>query len=247
MKRGQADPPSLPEASSRPNTRRSPFAATPTMTSAAIETARPCSRTLRSVASSQRYEKAVSPSGRDWKAVTSAARTAQIRDPSLRLMPSIPRARTKSSTRRVLTPHHVRLLDHPEQGPLGPPPGVEQEGQVRAIAEPRDRQLDRPEPRVPASLAGSVAVGQAGVGVALGVGYPVSSVSSAPMTAWARIRTPSRRTSTSPSAIALCAVSSPAILSSAIVVSLRVVGSYSNDARMTRWPLSLTAPLLHQL
>ena len=32
-----------------------------------------------------------------------------------------------------------------------------------------------------------------------------------------------------------------AILSSAIVVFLRVVGSKSNDARMTRWPLSFTA------
>jgi hypothetical protein len=32
------------------------------------------------------------------------------------------------------------------------------------------------------------------------------------------------------------------------LVSLRVVGSYSNDARMTRWPFSFTAgPLLHQV
>jgi len=45
----------------------------------------------------------------------------------------------------------------------------------------------------------------------------------------------------SPSAIALHTVSSTAILSSAIVVSFRVVGSYSNDARMTRWPLMLSA------
>lgn len=30
------------------------------------------------------------------------------------------------------------------------------------------------------------------------------------------------------------------ILSSAILVSLRVVGSYSNDARTTRWPFSFT-------
>ena len=50
----------------------------------------------------------------------------------------------------------------------------------------------------------------------------------------------------SPSVIALGTVSSTAILSSAIVMSLSVVDRNSNDARMTRWPLSLTAPLLHQ-
>jgi hypothetical protein len=32
------------------------------------------------------------------------------------------------------------------------------------------------------------------------------------------------------------------------VVSLHVVGSYSNDVRMTRWPLRFSAyPLLHQV
>ncbi len=43
------------------------------------------------------------------------------------------------------------------------------------------------------------------------------------------------------SPIALRTVASTAILSSAIVVSLRVVGSQSNDARMTRWPFSFSA------
>jgi hypothetical protein len=47
--------------------------------------------------------------------------------------------------------------------------------------------------------------------------------------------------------IALRTVSSTAILSSVIVVSLGVVGCNSNDARMTRWPYSLTAPLLHKV
>ena len=42
-------------------------------------------------------------------------------------------------------------------------------------------------------------------------------------------------------ALALRRVSSSAMLSSAIVVVLRVVGCYSNDARMTRWPLPLSA------
>jgi hypothetical protein len=47
-------------------------------------------------------------------------------------------------------------------------------------------------------------------------GTPVSSVTSASMTAWARTRTPSRRKSASPSAIALRTVSSTAILSCAV-------------------------------
>jgi hypothetical protein len=45
----------------------------------------------------------------------------------------------------------------------------------------------------------------------------------------------------SPSVPALRSSSSTPILSVAIVVSLRVVGCYSNDARTTRWPLLFTA------
>jgi len=36
------------------------------------------------------------------------------------------------------------------------------------------------------------------------------------------------------------------MLSSAIVVFSVSSVCYSNDARMTRWPFSFTAPLLHQ-
>jgi hypothetical protein len=54
---------------------------------------------------------------------------------------------------------------------------------------------------------------------------PVSSETSASMIASASTRTPSRRMSTFPSALALRSMSSTAILSSAIVISLRVVGS----------------------
>jgi len=56
-----------------------------------------------------------------------------------------------------------------------------------------------------------------------------------------------RREETSQSVIALRTVSSTAILSSAIVGSLGVVGGSSNKTRMTRWPYSLTAPLLHKV
>ena len=65
------------------------------------------------------------------------------------------------------------------------------------------------------------------------------------LAAWASTRTPSRRKSVSPSAVALRSISSSAILSSAIVVSFRRRFLTSNDARMTRWPSSFTAPLLH--
>ncbi len=104
MNAGQAEPSSCPALSSSPSTRRSPLIATPTATSAAIDTTRPASRTLRYVASSHRYGYAVSASGRLRNASTSASSAAQIRDTSLLLMPSMPRARTRSSTRLVDTP-----------------------------------------------------------------------------------------------------------------------------------------------
>src|SRR5206468_383368 len=100
----------------------------------------------------------------------------------------------------------------------------------------------------PAPIAVPIPTGQPVLRVALPVGHAGQLVTSAPITAWASTRTPSRRNSVSPSAIALRTVSSTAILSSAIVVFLRVVGSQSNDARMTRWPLPFSAyPLLHQV
>ncbi len=66
---------------------------------------------------------------------------------------------------------HVRLLDHREQGPLGPSSGLEQAGEVAAVTDPGDGQVDRAHPRVPASLAIAVAAGQAVFGVALTMGH----------------------------------------------------------------------------
>ena len=74
------------------------------------------------------------------------------------------------------------------------------------------------------------------------LGSPVSSLTSASITAWASTRTPSRRKSVSPSAVALRSISSSAILSSAIVVSFRRRFLTSNDARMTRWPSLVHGP-----
>jgi hypothetical protein len=66
----------------------------------------------------------------------------------------------------------VRLLDDREQRPLGPPPRLEEARQVRAVADARDGQLDRPDPGVPAPLAIAVAVGQATLRVTLALGHP---------------------------------------------------------------------------
>lgn len=45
-----------------------------------------------------------------------------------------------------------------EERPLGPPPGFEEVREVRAVAYPRDGQLDRPDPGVPAPVAIPVAL-----------------------------------------------------------------------------------------
>ena len=137
---------------------------------------------------------------------------------------------------------HVRLLDHREQRPLGAPAGLEQRREVASRRAPAGStargvptRVSQRRSRYPLRLVSRRS------GSRSPLGTPVSSVTSASITAWASTRTPSRRKSTSPSVIALRTVSSTAILSSAIVVSLRVVGSYSNDARMTRWPFPFPA------
>ena len=138
---------------------------------------------------------------------------------------------------------HVRLLDHREEGPLGAPTGLEEAREVAAVADAGDGQIDRAGPRVPAPLAIPVAVGQAALRVALSMRHPGQLGHLGLHDRLGEDAEPSRRKSTSPSPIALRSISSTAILSSAIAASLRVVGFYSNDARMTRWPLSFTATL----
>ena len=56
---------------------------------------------------------------------------------------------------------HVRLLDHCEQGALGAPPGLEQGGEVAALAQLRDLQLDAAGARVPAPRPVAVTPGEA--------------------------------------------------------------------------------------
>ena len=56
---------------------------------------------------------------------------------------------------------HVRLLDYREQGALGAPPGLEQGGEVAALAQLRDLQLDAAGARVPAPWPVAIAPGEA--------------------------------------------------------------------------------------
>ena len=247
-KPGQALPSSLPAASSSPSTRRSPVAATPVATSAAIEVTRPASRTLTYVASSHRYGYDSSASERLRKASTSVSSAAQIRLTSLLNIEAIPSASTRSSTRRVLTPstyasdttarraRSARRLGSSSDGKYEPSRtrGIDSSSVPTRVSQRRSRYPFRLVSRRSGSRSP--------------LGSPVSSLTSASMTAWTSTFIPSRRKSTSPSAIALRTVSSTAILSSATAASLRVVGCYSNDARMTWWPFRFTAwPLLHQV
>ena len=94
-----------------------------------------------------------------------------MRDTSLLLMPSMPSALTRSSTRRVETPA-TYASDDREQGPLGAPPRLEQRGEVGPVADPRDGELDGADAGVPAPVAVPVAAGEAALGIPLAVGEP---------------------------------------------------------------------------
>jgi hypothetical protein len=76
---------------------------TPTAITTACAVTRPAVRTLTKVASSQTDGNG-SDSGRVRKRSTSASSSAQSRLTWLLLMPSMPKALTRSSTRRVETP-----------------------------------------------------------------------------------------------------------------------------------------------
>ncbi len=86
----------------------------------------------------------------------------------LRLRPLMPRASTRSSTRRVET----GFLDHRQQGPLSPSPWLQQAGEVAAVTDARDGETDAAHARVPASFPVAVALGAAVLGVTHPVGHP---------------------------------------------------------------------------
>jgi hypothetical protein len=145
-------------------------------------------------------------------------------------------------------PAEVGLLDDRQEGPLGPPVRLEERREVAAVTDPRDRQLDRADAGVPAPVAIAVAVGQPTLRVALALGrsgelghlglhhglrqQPDTLPQEIGVTVGDRL---AHRLERGHPVLGHC-------------VFLRVVGSYSNDATMTRWPLPFTAnPLLHHL
>lgn len=136
---------------SRPRTSRSLSVRTAVATTIARLTTRQSSRTVRYLALSQTYGSVVSPR-RVWNASIRVSNTPQIGDIPLLLTPVMPRTRTRPSSFRVLTPQHVRLLDHPTERLFIAPAGCRKRRIVRAVAEFRNRQRYRPRASVPAPL-----------------------------------------------------------------------------------------------
>ena len=136
---------------------------------------------------------------------------------------------------------HVRLLDDREQGPLRPPARFEQAREVRAVAHARDSEVDRAHPGVPAPLAVPVAMREAALRVTLALGQPGELADLGLHD----------RLGQEPDALAqdvdlaIGAHLAQGLEQGHAVVGhrgvLRVVGCYSNDARMTRWPLPCPA------
>ena len=136
---------------SRPRTSRSLSVRTAVATTIARLTTRQSSRTVRYLALSQTYGSVISPRG-VWNASIRVSSTPQIGDIPLLLTPVMPRTRTRPSSFRVLTPQHVRLLDHPTERLFIAPAGCRKRRIVRAVAEFRNRQRYRPRASVPAPL-----------------------------------------------------------------------------------------------
>ena len=132
----------------------------------------------------------------------------------------MPRVRTRSSTRRVLTPRTYASWITASRARSARRRGSSRDGKyepsrTRGIASSTEpTRVSQRRSRYPLRLVSRRS------GSRSPLGTPVSSETSASMSAWASTRTPSRRTSTSPSAVALRRVSSSAMLSSAIVVVL---------------------------
>lgn len=148
-------------------------------------------------------------------------------------MPSIPSARTRSSTRRVDTPDtyaswttasRARSARRRGSSRLGKYEPSRTRGTARSIVPTR---VSQRRSRYPLRWVRRCS------GLRSPLASPVSSLTSASMIAWARRRTPSRRMSTSPSTLTLRRVSSRDMLSSAIVVFSVSSVCHSNDARIS--------------
>ena len=168
---------------------------------------------------------------------------------SLLLMPSIPSARTRSSNAPRADATQIGLLDDRQQRPLGTPARLEQAGEVAAVAHARDGQLDRADPSIRAPLAIAVAMGQASIGLALAAG---GARDLADLGLHDRLGEDAHALAQDID-VASAACLAKRVEQSHAVVGHRgvppVVGSYSNDVRMTRWPQPRSAypALLHQV
>jgi hypothetical protein len=89
---------------------------------------------------------------------------------SLRLRLVMPSAATRSSTRRVDTPPTFASWTTLSRGAFGAAARLEQDGEVAALAQLGDLQLQAAHPGVPAPLAIAVALGAAPLRGALAVG-----------------------------------------------------------------------------
>src|SRR5271165_2876161 len=148
-KPAQALPSSLPAASSSPRIRRSPVAATPTATSAAMLTTssgvadldvRRVEEEVRIALLGKRAMAERVDLGVEGSADPADLAPGEVGDPE-RLDEVLHPAGADAG--------HVGLLDDRQEGPLGPPTGLEEGWEVGAIANLGDRQADRADPGVP--------------------------------------------------------------------------------------------------
>src|SRR5208283_1837688 len=97
--------------------------------------------------------------GRPRKGLTFSSISSHSRLTWLLEMPSMPMARTRSSTERVAM--NVGLLHDRRDGLLGQPARLEKAREVAALAQLRDAQLNRASPRLPIAVAIAVSLSQA--------------------------------------------------------------------------------------
>src|SRR5271165_2449090 len=97
--------------------------------------------------------------GRPRKGLTFSSISSHSRLTWLLEMPSMPMARTRSSTERVAM--NVGLLHDRRDGLLGQPARLEKAREVAALAQLGDAKLHRSRPRLPVAVAVAVALSEA--------------------------------------------------------------------------------------
>jgi hypothetical protein len=142
---------------------------------------------------------------------------------------------------------HMRLLDDREEGPLGPPPRLEERGEVRAVADPRDRQVQGAHSGVPAPVAMAVPGCQPALWIALALGQSGELADLGPPSSPAPGRGPLHEGSPCRRRRSPCVASraAPSCHRPIVVSSMSSVDFQRREE--TRWQFSFTAPLVHQV